>query len=638
MKQNKFKLDQETIIKHRFWFLLGLLVPLVLVILILNWTSIAKATTKKQDEKNNLVKALQSISPTPPNPSWVASMEPRERKVKKKKKEIWEHAWNSQESLFVFPPKLSELKTARFGTPMDYSTLDKFQNGADILNDELEKISKVIDPVDKDGNGSVQYRGDWKTVLGLEPTWTERPKSAEIWLALEDLWVKGGLLDTVKQCNDEVGTYHDKDREAITALEGQLKAKQAELDAATKKTSAPDAQTKLGAEKFQQLKDSIKPLQDEIKKLTAQLKPLQARRQPGKDEVDRASFSNRTWQLDLVLANAKDGTLILKGQITNISSRRQMLGLTFNVSLRGNEEPVVLRPDGEPLGPREFMPIKPVTGIRRGDAITSVRQVFNWLTVPVKRVDRIVLASPEALSSRIATNTKLAPYTNPLATAFQGEKKDTSGNPAGGANPGGSAGQPDAGSFRNMMDQAMSQRKKMGGTISGPGGAGMGGGKGPPQGGLSIDRYIDQGEAVRRLPVALVVVIDQAYLQDFLTAIANSKLRIQITQVEWTHFPRNESIEPEHQDEDSGPGPNPAKSANGGRGGGKTMPNMPSMGPPGMGNPGNPGMGNPGNPAMRSSQAPQESGGSDELSANLLQVAVYGIASIYEHYTPSTEK
>ena len=50
------------------------------------------------------------------------------------------------------------------------------------------------------------------------------------------------------------------------------------------------------------------------------------------------------------------------------------------------------------------------------------------------------------------------------------------------------------------------------------------------------DRYIDVTDQVRRMPVALVLVIDQMFIQDALAAYANSTLRFQVTQFHWTRF------------------------------------------------------------------------------------------------------
>src|SRR6185295_2505097 len=52
--------------------------------------------------------------------------------------------------------------------------------------------------------------------------------------------------------------------------------------------------------------------------------------------------------------------------------------------------------------------------------------------------------------------------------------------------------------------------------------------------GISRSRYIDVTDQVRRMPVSVVMVIDQSYLQDVLAAFSNSDhMRYQITQYHW---------------------------------------------------------------------------------------------------------
>src|SRR5262249_25084291 len=80
----------------------------------------------------------------------------------------------------------------------------------------------------------------------------------------------------------------------------------------------------------------------------------------------------------------------------------------------------------------------------------------------------------------------------------------------------------------------------------GPGGFGPGGmqatgklmGGGPVAAVIDGNRkgYLEVTQQVRRMPVGIVVVVDQSYLQDVLLAFANSPLRFQITQVTWTRF------------------------------------------------------------------------------------------------------
>ena len=49
-------------------------------------------------------------------------------------------------------------------------------------------------------------------------------------------------------------------------------------------------------------------------------------------------------------------------------------------------------------------------------------------------------------------------------------------------------------------------------------------------------RYLVVNDQVRRMPVGIVLLVDQSNMEDVLMAFANSPLRFQITQVTWTRF------------------------------------------------------------------------------------------------------
>src|SRR5207248_1101913 len=128
------------------------------------------------------------------------------------------------------------------------------------------------------------------------------------------------------------------------------------------------------------------------------------------------------------------------------------------------------------------------------------------------------------------------------AAQFTSSEADKEGAPAQGG--GGMSGGPGAG--------GMSGGPGAGGMSGGPGAGGMSGGPGggsmsPPGGagggpksdadktpnGIVRNRYIAVTEQVRHMPVALSLVVEQGHMQDVLTAVTNSRLRIQITQVQW---------------------------------------------------------------------------------------------------------
>ena len=122
------------------------------------------------------------------------------------------------------------------------------------------------------------------------------------------------------------------------------------------------------------------------------------------------------------------------------------------------------------------------------------------------------------------------------------------------------------------------------------------------------NRYIFVTEQSRHLPVALTLTIDQSHLGDVLVAVANSRLRFQTTQVE---FRRDHSGgQGGATGKDRAPGmPFPAGSSGG---------SGPASSPMPMTGPGFPTGANPAQAAV------------DEGNPNLVEVTIYGIASLYE--------
>jgi hypothetical protein len=99
--------------------------------------------------------------------------------------------------------------------------------------------------------------------------------------------------------------------------------------------------------------------------------------------------------------------------------------------------------------------------------------------------------------------------------------------------------------------------------------------------GLPRRRYLFRTEQVRHIPIALHLVVDQAHMHEVLVAMSNSRLRVQTTQVQYRHL---SGFRPE-----------------------------------------------------TTTQLPSDQGGgvyAPEEDPNLLEMAIYGIASIYERFPP----
>ena len=312
----------------------------------------------------------------------------------------------------------------------------------------------------------------------------------------------------------------------------------------------------------------------------------------------------------------------------------------------------------------EFGFAERVDGLNEKQA-PEVDQVFDWYSAPIKRVDKLELYYQ---AHRMANRPLIARQIGPKVE----EEKKTEEPSGAGAMMGGPGGPGMPG---------MSSGGKGGPGEGRPGGFGgeAGGVLDPTPNGLERKRYVDLGfqdrgaeklYIVRRMPVAMVVVMDQAYIPDFLTAFANSRLRIQTTQEHWQHV---QGIRPNTTEEGSAAGAGPF----GGEGmrpptssaGGKPGLGGPSMRPPGgaggprLGGgagemrPPNAG-GSSGGPAMGSGAGPRgnppgprgggfpgagfpgssgydpNESGMDEEDPNLVELAVYGIASLYERFPP----
>jgi len=326
----------------------------------------------------------------------------------------------------------------------------------------------------------------------------------------------------------------------------------------------------------------------------------------GADTPLKRKFQNRTWEIDIEVAT-EGPDRVLKSKLKNKTDRLQMLGLNKTMRLNvwfedpklSTTQPFEYRIGGELVkGSAELAP-KVVPEIHKVATepaeIYKIEQILDEITAPVRLVRRLELGYLD--SKRSAAELKMpsflpeeaAPATGadpaavpPLGAPQRGDEADE--RPGF---PGAATGR--AGSKSGTAEQVLLGNKK---------------------------RYIERTEQVRRMPVALGLVVDQAYVNDVLIAIGNSPLRIQITQTQWQRFRDPLAV-----------------SSNA------------AAGPPGGFRPG----GDDEDPDRRGAPAPMfpgfsppAAGGStgalpqSQVTAGLVELAVYGIVSIYEKATPKS--
>jgi hypothetical protein len=566
------KLDKQTLIKHHFWILLALAVVLIPVALGGVWVGVAGATAAQTKKIDDTKKKLTS---TPAKSKQSAEELDKQLEVlNKRKSEVWKEAYEKQKGLFVWPKALSRLNDLYFGDPISTSDRNRFRSD-EVYRAEYEALPKLITPTEFAG-------GWWSVLLNWKSEWKVVPSDEDVWLALEDICVYREILTCVADANMMLARFEMKDEKKDKALADEL---------------------------------------------TKTLKP-----QAG--EVVRR-FVSPYWQLDLAVARPEQGKpeYVFRGNLKNVSGRRQNVSrIDLKVWLtdpaRSNIEPAKVPIDADYLGVGETAAFKakPVVSSAPRPGLFAVEQQLDQKYVPVKVVSRLILGYPSMRTANIPL--KQNKFSSDAADAVAKE----TGAPAGGAAT------PTGG---GATDTPSSDAGGAAATSVSPAG-------------LVRPRYIEVNEQVRRMPIGLVLVVDQAHVQDVMVAFANSRLRFQITQAQVRRFhgvlppPTTTTTPPPGSTPSGGEAPSGDDRPGTPRGGiPPRMPGYPGGGFPGGGFPG--GM-NPGNippgmlsrfPALRGafpgappSANPGEPQFMDEATANLVELGVYGIASLYQRYPP----
>ncbi len=658
------KLDKDTLKKHHFWILLGI-VPVVVLVAVLAVTATVgaaiEAKNKTVGDAQKEIDGKQNVKSDP----LIKVLDDQKGLLEVKRTELWKENWERQIGVTTTTDKdgkVVEAKQdpnrnllrwprsqplAKFEYTPEYATSktqlkfgDKIPspNGDELNQFKVREVylAEFTSP-NKTGMADkvapTEFLGGWQNVLrhiafppvgtGGPSGWGERvPGSEQVWLVMEDMWVQRAMLGQVKAVNDQLGAF------------------------------------------------------ERVALLGANNRPVDA-------PLHRA-FQSRLWRVELkVVEDEKDRTKkVLTGRIKNVTDRLQTFGagsrMVLKVWVTGdpNGEPVPFEIGGEFLpggAEREVVPDRKHVlppGVNPTE-IVRVEQVFDARTVPVRRIDSLTLGFRD---SRHA----LMPLKMPDFELYKKQAEAVSSDPS--AAPG-APGMPPGGAVGPGRGPGGSE-----GGLMTPGG--MAGAAGTVETVVEANRkrYVELTAQVRRMPVAITVVTDQAYIQDVLLAYANSPLRFQITQVHWKRFqgtlngtgPEGGSSGPGGSEGSvliSGSGtagsgflPNEGGSSSGGFGrGGVGGGGFGGFGgPPGAG-PGRglPGPGGspigiappigmtpagPGGSPMGSGSSPFGPAGGpfgpggtmtsvseSQLTAGLVELTIYGIVSLYEKYQAPAE-
>jgi hypothetical protein len=501
------KLDQETVVKHQFWFLLGGYFVLWLTAVLwmkFSYPSEIEDLKKKYDGAASGVKTALSGGPV----NTATFLPPWDKETKEfsdHKGVIWGDAWHVQEEMYDWPAEWVK-KYGGMKTP-------QVQISPDDRNDYKEKLypnqvknlrtnmPKILNPVElKDGFDEIfQPKKDWREI----------PTREEIWLAQEDFWIKRELLYVVYWC-----------------VAQQAVMEPVEID--EKKEPMP--------------------------------KGVEARQR----------YRNKNWEITLNLRKSNDG-LVIGGDSTikNIHPSHQPQALTsakgqgiwFNIGQDAVRTTFEVR--GEPIGWNEKKNFSeenyrdPLSGFKWDKDYLKehpifVSQGFDQTNSPIRRINAMELSKQDC-------RTFIWPLQpNHLLAALDALPEDqdpakkaaaSSTTPGGGSNSG------DASGMMAMMTG--SSGRPGGATATAPAG------NLTPNNDIERDRYLQPTEMDKKLnppshhlPMAIQLIVEQAHMHDIMLALANSRLRFQITQVEFKH--EKDYVPQSDSDKDKKDGPNAA--------------------------------------------------------------------------------
>ena len=428
--------------------------------------------------------------------------------------------------------------------------------------------------------GAVTFRGGYDNVMRpIDFDLLRTPDAEECWIAQEDFWVKRELLYVVRDA-----------MQIAARLDPVADAKAKEEAPAKDSTDAKD----------------VKDVKD-----TKDAKYL-----------GRQVFRNASWEVTLLFDKDEKGQMRISpdSRIKNIhvSHREQTLGnpavpidgVFFRLRQGDSGRDFYFTGEKAPWGKERTLGVDKEFSLSSIDpkGPVELEQVFDRGNTPIASIDEIripyvsnrnanrplVAAKPQRFGKAEAAAADATKTAAPGGGAFG---MPTTGGSVG-PMPGGSAG-PGSGAF--------------GMQTGGQGGTSTGAQPSPtPDRTLNInldrDRYLFVTDQSRHLPLAMTLTVDQSHLHEILVAIANSRLRFQTTQVEFRRQPA---------------GANSASGTGfGGRPGAMPMP-MPGPGgsarPPGF----PPAFGPPGSAAAAMPTPTLD-------NPNLVEVTIYGIASLYE--------
>ncbi|HTU17811.1 MAG TPA: hypothetical protein VMG10_07075 [Gemmataceae bacterium] len=500
------KLDKDTLVKHQFWILLGSFLLFWFIAVLWLKVAASEPIAKAQEKYASTKKSLDAEQRNPVNvntflPPWNEAA----KDYNNHKSVIWGKAWDFQAGMYDWPTAWQSKDMTRFQT--DLPRDDRADYRQKLYPGQIDNLRKYVPiwlyPVELAGG----FDQIFEPVLDEKANvpwlkWQDTPTREEVWLAQEDYWVKREVFLVIWKAMADLA--------------------------------------------FMGAPEEIKEKPDGVEA--------------------RYRYRNQNWEITLNLRKNKDEQLVIGGDSTiknlDPNHRTQPLtsakgdGILFSIAQGPTRTEFEVK--GEPVGWNEtrhfsmnkdgeradYDPLDGIAWEKIKERPIYVSQGFDLTNSPIRSLRKLGLAKGaqdcRTFYWRLQPNHTLAQL-----DALPADPNAKQG--AGGGSPGGMAGKPPGGMAGGPPGGMAG--KPPGGMAGGPPGGTAGG---PPGGMASAnltpnnqfdrDRYLQPADLdkklnppSRHLPLALRLVVMQSHMHDVLLALANSRLRMQITQVEFHH-------------------------------------------------------------------------------------------------------
>jgi hypothetical protein len=577
------KLDKEMLVKQRFWIFLGLEVPLVLIATVVLLFGVRAAIAKREKEVVTKTKAVSDVKNVR-NGNWLEEFQKIEKTIDAKLVGLWEEGWKVQQELMTWPGKLHpRFRSGQFAVklkvrkekvelepPTDaekaYLFRGKIMGFPTTALEPLVVEGPARSRTAKGGPGSggnaapppkpkmvverffaspnmkVSVEGETEaTVASFEKL--QDLQRANKGMTVEVTFIKAKYFGddfTLREKEDYSRDYKQQLRdlyallldakgydafqrnpekatvEPLVQVEGGWTAKNGKVDikvpAMIRWVPSWEREKMADAETIWNAQEDLW-IQRELIRVAKDANDLMGKLQGagGTEERKDYHFASPIWRVDIQRVKNQ-----LKATLTNISKQTQQLDLSFMVRVSEGERsfraelrfPAVEGREVLAPGQATLVPLQDFSGLSP-QGVFGVEQVLTLATAPVKRIQDMKLSEhshrtyPKGLRFRAGS----------VAAKLEEEKaKEKEGGDGDNKQPaqGGSRG----GSMQMGKGSLGADEKKL-----------------DPN-----KRYSDSTEQFRKMPVAMVFVVDQDAVPYVLTAFEKSKLRFQVTQVLMTRY------------------------------------------------------------------------------------------------------